>query len=46
MNPMIHDNPSKASDNSQINERSSQELDRASKLLVDFISQLNKEEYE
>ncbi|KAL5590044.1 hypothetical protein FOVSG1_011911 [Fusarium oxysporum f. sp. vasinfectum] len=49
MNPMMHHTPAEASGDSRASGSSSHELqkiDRVSKLLVGFISQLNKEEYE
>ncbi|KAH7205160.1 thiamine diphosphate-binding protein [Fusarium redolens] len=49
MNPMMHHTPAEASGDSRASGSSSyelQKLDRASKLLVGFISQLNKEGYE
>ncbi|KAK2471939.1 hypothetical protein H9L39_15819 [Fusarium oxysporum f. sp. albedinis] len=49
MNPMMHHTPAEASGDSRASGSSSHELqrlDRVSKLLVGFISQLNKEGYE
>ncbi|ENH62895.1 Dihydroxyacetone synthase [Fusarium oxysporum f. sp. cubense race 1] len=49
MNPMMHHTPAEASGDSRASGSSPhelQKLDRASKLLVGFISQLNKEGYE